>query len=38
MRDLAEMGLNMENCERWFERAVMAFVAISIIVTVARVS
>ncbi|KAK0461658.1 uncharacterized protein EV420DRAFT_1639952 [Desarmillaria tabescens] len=36
MRDLGEMGLSLENCERWFERAVMAFVACMVIVIVAR--
>lgn len=36
MRDLAEMGLNTENCERWFERAVMAFVLASLLIIVAR--
>jgi len=36
MRDLAEMGLNIENCERWFERAVMAAIAVSVIIIVAR--
>lgn len=38
MRDLGDMGLSLENCERWFERAVMAFAAISVIICVARVS
>jgi len=36
MRDLAEMGLNLENCEQWFDRAVIAFVAIMLVVTVIR--
>ena len=26
MRDLAEIGLSPENCEQWFERAVLVFV------------
>lgn len=38
MRDMGEMGLSLENCERWFERAVMAFLAVMVIVIVARVS
>lgn len=38
MHSLTEMGLSLENCERWFERAVMAFVACMVIVLVARVS
>ncbi|TFY73859.1 hypothetical protein EWM64_g10153 [Hericium alpestre] len=36
MRDLAEMGLNLENCEQWFERAVVAFVVVMFIVIVIR--
>lgn len=37
MRDLIEMGLSLENCEPWFEGAVVAFLAISIVILVARV-
>jgi len=36
MRDLAEVGLNIENCELWFERAVLAFMMIMVVVIVAR--
>ncbi|KAF9034980.1 hypothetical protein BDZ89DRAFT_1130461 [Hymenopellis radicata] len=36
LRNMGEMGLSLENCERWFERAVMAFVACMIIVSVVR--
>ncbi|ETW84030.1 hypothetical protein HETIRDRAFT_472427 [Heterobasidion irregulare TC 32-1] len=38
MRDLAESGLSLENCEQWFERAVVAFVAVMTIIIVIRVS
>jgi hypothetical protein len=38
MRDLAEIGLSPENCEQWFERAVMVFVGVMLIVMVVRVS
>lgn len=38
MRDMQEMGLNLENCEQWFERAVVAFVVVMLIVIVVRVS
>lgn len=37
LRNMGEMGLSLENCERWFERAVMAFVACMVIVLVVRV-
>ena len=37
MRDLAEMGLNLENCELWFERAVLAFMMIMVVLIVVRV-
>ncbi|KAI0315973.1 hypothetical protein OF83DRAFT_1129353 [Amylostereum chailletii] len=36
MMDMAEIGLNLENCEQWFERALFAFVAVMIIVTAVR--
>lgn len=36
MRDLSEMGLNLENCELWFERAVLAFMMIMVVITVVR--
>jgi hypothetical protein len=38
MRDLAEIGLSPENCEQWFERAVLVFVAVMFIIIVLRVS
>ncbi|KAG5639710.1 hypothetical protein H0H81_005893 [Sphagnurus paluster] len=36
LRDLMEMGLNLENCERWLERAVFAFVALMFVLIVIR--
>lgn len=36
MRDLAELGLSSENCERWFRRSSLVFLAIMLIVLVAR--
>ncbi|KAH8118666.1 hypothetical protein DFH11DRAFT_1540794 [Phellopilus nigrolimitatus] len=36
LRSLAEAGLNPENCEQWFEHAVVAFVAIAAILLVIR--
>ncbi|KAF8239000.1 hypothetical protein L208DRAFT_173834 [Tricholoma matsutake] len=36
LRDMLEMGLNLENCERWLERAVLAFVAVMVVVIVIR--
>jgi len=33
---MLEMGLNLENCERWLERAVLAFVAVMVVVIVIR--
>ncbi|KIK67584.1 hypothetical protein GYMLUDRAFT_36321 [Collybiopsis luxurians FD-317 M1] len=36
MRDLAELGLSSENCERWFRRSSLIFLAIMLIVLVAR--
>jgi hypothetical protein len=38
MRDLAEIGLSPENCEQWFERVVLVFVGVMLIVMVVRVS
>jgi hypothetical protein len=38
MRDLAEIGLSPENCEQWFERAVLVFVCVMFIIIVLRVS
>lgn len=37
MRDMFEMGLSLENCERWLERAVLAILAVMFIVIVVRV-
>jgi hypothetical protein len=37
-RSMAEMGLNLENCELWFERAVPVFLAVMLILIVLRVS
>lgn len=37
MRDMAEMGLNLENCELWFERAVLVAVAVMFITIIIRV-
>ncbi|KAF8505813.1 hypothetical protein F5888DRAFT_1651991 [Russula emetica] len=36
MRDLAEIGLSPENCEQWFERAVLVFVGVMFIIIVLR--
>jgi len=36
MRDLAEMGLNLENCELWFERVVLAFMMVMVVLIVIR--
>jgi hypothetical protein len=36
MRDVVEMGLNLENCERWLESAVFALVAFLIVLNVIR--
>lgn len=36
MRDMTELGLSSENCERWFKRASLAFLAVMLIVLVAR--
>lgn len=38
MRDMGEMGLSLENCEPWFERAVVALLGIMFILIVVRVS
>lgn len=37
MRDMVEMGLNVENCELWFERAVVGIIGIMFILIVIRV-
>ena len=38
MRDVLEMGLNLENCELWLERAVFAGLAFMLVIIVIRVS
>ena len=38
MRDMLEMGLNLENCERWLERAVFVVLAVFFVIMVVRVS
>jgi len=36
-REMLEMGLNLENCEIWLERAVFSIVAVMLLVTLVRV-
>jgi len=36
LRSVVEMGLNLENCEQWLERAVLAILAVTFIVMVVR--
>ncbi|KZT72482.1 hypothetical protein DAEQUDRAFT_735913 [Daedalea quercina L-15889] len=36
MRDMVEMGLNVENCELWFERAVVGIIGMLFILIVIR--
>ncbi|KAI9066803.1 hypothetical protein FKP32DRAFT_341631 [Trametes sanguinea] len=36
MRDMGEMGLSLENCEQWFERAVVAVLGLMFILIVVR--
>lgn len=38
LRDLADAGLNVENCEQWFEHAVLGFVGVTAILLIVRVS
>lgn len=38
IRDLADMGFNLENCELWFERAVIGVMTATAVVIVVRVS
>lgn len=38
MRDMADSGLNLENCEYWFERAVVAVLGMILVLVVIRVS
>jgi len=37
IRDLADMGFNLENCEVWFERAVIGVMTITAVVIIVRV-
>ncbi|OCH90965.1 hypothetical protein OBBRIDRAFT_559164 [Obba rivulosa] len=36
MRDMTELGLNLENCEPWFERAILAVLGVQLILIVFR--
>ncbi|OJT08000.1 hypothetical protein TRAPUB_1093 [Trametes pubescens] len=36
MRDMGEVGLSLENCEQWFERAVVAVLGVMFILIVVR--
>jgi hypothetical protein len=36
MHDLVEMGVNIENCEPWFQRAILAFMAFLVVLSVVR--
>ncbi|KAJ4479107.1 hypothetical protein J3R30DRAFT_3289025 [Lentinula aciculospora] len=36
MRDMAELGLSAENCERWFKRSSLVFLAVMLVVLVGR--
>jgi len=38
MRDMVEIGLNIENCELWFERAVLVTLAAAVILVGLRVN
>ena len=38
IRDLVDMGFNLENCEVWFERAVIGLMTLSAVVIIVRVS
>jgi len=38
IRDLADMGFNLENCEVWFERAVIGVMTMTAVVIIVRVS
>jgi hypothetical protein len=37
MREMAAMGLNLENCELWFERAVLASLVVMVVLVVIRI-
>ena len=38
MMDLAELGITLENCEQWSQRAVLAVVSLLILLHLIRVS
>jgi hypothetical protein len=38
MRYMQEMGLNLENCERWIERALFAVLTVLFVIMIIRVS
>jgi hypothetical protein len=38
MRDMTEIGLNVENCELWFQRAVLALMAFIAVLSIVRVT
>jgi hypothetical protein len=37
LRDVIDLGLTLENCEQWFERGLMAFMAVFLLRTVTRI-
>ncbi|KAF8550495.1 hypothetical protein OG21DRAFT_1364871, partial [Imleria badia] len=37
LRDVIDLGLTLENCEQWFERGLMAFMAMFLLRTVVRI-
>lgn len=37
MRNMLELGLNLENCELWLERAVVAILFVMFVIMVVRV-
>ena len=37
IRDMTEMGLSLENCEPWFDRAILGVVIVQLILIVLRV-
>ena len=38
MRDILDMGFNLENCEAWFERVFLVIMALTVVVIIIRVS
>ena len=38
LRDIAESGLDLENCEYWFERGIILIIAMLLVFVVVRVS